>query len=93
MIEFHHHESFCSRHTSHTAPLTTHVRSSNAPLLLHKLTASFFDSDERVFFGRTFESVETPLDFDHKLMRSPQLAINVRHNLDVFTHSPLIGPR
>ena len=60
-----------------------------APQLFHRLSASFFDTDEKRFFGRTFESPEMPLPSGSALFRPT----DVEHDLELYFHSPLQGPR
>ena len=55
--------------------------------LLHRLSASLFDTDERKFFGRTWESTEVPMS------SKGNRATDVEHDVELYFHSPLNGAR
>ena len=54
---------------------------SYCPLLL---SISLFDTEERRFFGRTWESAEVPLP--RGSLRSP---VDIDHDVDAYVHSSL----
>ena len=58
-----------------------------APQLYHRLSASLFDTEERRFFGRTWEGGE--LQVRDPLARST----DIEHDADLYFHSPLNGSR
>ena len=58
-------------------------------LLSHKLFVSLIDSDRPSFFGGTWESAEEQLDA--RQLRAESLTIE--HDIDVFVHTRLLGPR
>ena len=55
----------------------------------HKLFVSLIDSDRPSFFGGTWESAEEQLDA--RQLRAESLTIE--HDIDVFVHTRLLGPR
>ena len=58
-------------------------------LLSHKLFVSLIDSDRPSFFGGTWESAEEQLD-DRQLRAA---TLTIEHDIDVFVHTRLLGPR
>ena len=56
-------------------------KDANAPRLFHRLSASMFDTEERRFFGRTYESAELPCP------RDAYRPFDMEHDLELYFHS------
>jgi hypothetical protein len=62
------------------------IDSGARPRVSHRLLVSLYDTQERRFFGRTWEGAEVGLD-------APRDGMAIAHEADVFFHSSLIGRR
>ena len=62
------------------------IDSGARPRVSHRLFVSLYDTQERRFFGRTWEGAEVGLD-------APRDGMAIAHEADVFFHSSLIGRR